>query len=442
MRQAAFLSVVLSFVVLPAVAFAQQEGDKIVVIRDNAPLRVNDQIISTALKGVVLVVKNANGDWLWVIDSTNGATDQTAKGWINRSDVIPYSQALDYFNEELKRNPTAYSYVTRGVIWREKGEVDLAISDFNDAIRIDPKLKDAYNSRGNCWREKGEYDKAIADYDEAMRLDPKAPGFFNNRGYAWYSKKEYDKAISDYNEAIRLDPNYPQPQCNRGRVREAMNEYDQAVTDYTEAIRLDPKYFDAYALRGRLWSYKDEYDKAIADYTEAIRFFPKYTAVYAARGDAWSSKKEYDKAIDDYTEAIRLNPKYIVAYLSRANAWKMRNDHDKAIADYDEAKRLAPKSAYVYNKLAWLYATCPDARSRDGRKAVDNATKACELKEWKDANSLDTLAAAYAETGDFDSAVNWQTKARDMASEREKADYQSRLDLYIAHKPYREEEKK
>ena len=76
----------------------------------------------------------------------------------------------------------------------------------------------------------------------------------------------------------------------------------------------------------------------------------------------------------------------------------------------------------------------PSRRSR-------HATKACQLSEWKDIDALDTLAAAYAESGDFADAVKWQTKARDLAPANDKADLQSRLGLYQAHKPYRETEK-
>jgi hypothetical protein len=64
------------------------------------------------------------------------------------------------------------------------------------------------------------------------------------------------------------------------------------------------------------------------------------------------------------------------------------------------------------------------------------------LTGWKNALSIDALAAAYAEAGDFATAVKWQTKARDMVAEKEKAAYQPRLDLYKARKPYRDEVKR
>ena len=84
-------------------------------------------------------------------------------------------------------------------------------------------------------------------------------------------------------------------------------------------------------------------------------------------------------------------------------------------------------------------ATCVDAKYRDGKKAVESATTACELSQWKNAYHVDTIAAACAEAGDFEAAVKWQTKANALyaaGEEREKA--QARLKLYQEKKPYRE----
>jgi serine/threonine protein kinase/Tfp pilus assembly protein PilF len=93
-----------------------------------------------------------------------------------------------------------------------------------------------------------------------------------------------------------------------------------------------------------------------------------------------------------------------------------------------------------WNDLAWRQATSPNAELRNGIGAVMNATKACELTNWKNASYVDTLAAAYAETGDFNSAVKWQKEAINLLTKKEPAEYQAgfeeRLKLYQSGKPY------
>ncbi len=79
-----------------------------------------------------------------------------------------------------------------------------------------------------------------------------------------------------------------------------------------------------------------------------------------------------------------------------------------------------------------------DRAFRDGNIAVECALKACELSGWKYANTIDTLAASYAENGQLELAVETQRKAMNLADTAEKAEYQSRLDLYFASRPYRE----
>ena len=111
----------------------------------------------------------------------------------------------------------------------------------------------------------------------------------------------------------------------------------------------------------------------------------------------------------------------------------------KAVADLDRALQLDPQNPDVLNGRAWFRATCPNATYRDGAQAIASATKACELAEWKEPGLLDTLAAAYAEAGNFAAAVKWQTKAIAMDTDsQEKAGFEERLKLYQSNKPYRE----
>ncbi len=82
-------------------------------------------------------------------------------------------------------------------------------------------------------------------------------------------------------------------------------------------------------------------------------------------------------------------------------------------------------------------AACPEPKFRDGKRAVQFATRACELTHWQIPVVLDTLAAAQAEAGDFDAAVKWQLRAIELLrDERQKADHRSRLALYRAKRPY------
>src|SRR5205814_4193515 len=107
--------------------------------------------------------------------------------------------------------------------------------------------------------------------------------------------------------------------------------------------------------------------------------------------------------------------------------------------EYREAIRLDPKSALAHNNLAWMLATGSDG-VRNGKRAVQHATRACELTAWKNSVFLDTLAAAYAEAGDFARAVEYQTKAADLAvgDKKQEADLRRRIGLYERKQPYRD----
>ncbi len=111
--------------------------------------------------------------------------------------------------------------------------------------------------------------------------------------------------------------------------------------------------------------------------------------------------------------------------------------YELALGIFDSVLRKNEKDAGALNSRAWLLATCPDEKIRDGKRAVIDATLCCELANWKDANQLDTLAAAYAESGEFEQAVKWQKEAISLLKiESRRADCELRLQLYREGKPY------
>jgi tetratricopeptide (TPR) repeat protein len=242
-----------------------------------------------------------------------------------------------------------------------------------------------------------------------------------------------------YCVAPRLDPGQADDYINRGNARWSEKEYDRALADYSAALRLDPGQAAAYVNRGNAWWSKKEYDRALADYSAALRLDPGYAAAYNNRGLAWIAKGEYDCALADCSAALRLDPGQADAYNHRGVAWIAKGEYERALADYTEALRLDPWQADAYNNCAWLWATCPVAKHRDGKQAVASATYACELSGWKEADHLGTLAAASAEAGDFDAAVKWQSRANELyADAGNKKNGEERLRLYREKRPYRE----
>lgn len=177
---------------------------------------------------------------------------------------------------------------------------------------------------------------------------------------------------------------------------------------------------------GRAWVRTSDVhtrDQALAYYNGQVRRNPRDARALRARGSVWSHLGKVDEVLADYTESLCLDPSSAVTYNNRGVAWSDKGEPENAIKDCTEAIRLDPTYAYAYNGIAWLRATYPLDRYRDGAEAVKVATKACELTNFKDANHLDTLAAAHAEAGQFDQAVEWQQKALDLACEAEKASF-------------------
>jgi tetratricopeptide (TPR) repeat protein len=173
--------------------------------------------------------------------------------------------------------------------------------------------------------------------------------------------------------------------------------------------------------------------------TESIRLNPQSHNAYNNRALAYKAKGELESALADYEEALRLKPDFALAYTNRGLLFANKGEYERAIADYLAAIQVKPDYANAFNNLAWLWATCPNSEVRQGARAVEYATKACDLSDWNNPNCMETLAAAYAEIGDFAKAIQWQQKALESPDYRK--DHgdkgQDLIRLFEAGKPYR-----
>jgi len=184
-------------------------------------------------------------------------------------------------------------------------------------------------------------------------------------------------------------------------------------------------------------------------YTRRINFEPEDAGHYLSRAECYIYLQNQEKAFADLEQCAKLLGSRDHPAVALVTKLAVRCREQKR---YDEVEPVFVKvlafsrsiigdeSPYMLNRLALFQAAFPSAEFRDGAKAIDNATKACELTDWKNHRYVGTIATAYAETGDFDSAVKWQKEAIDLLTEEQsswwRAEYQSRLKLYQADKPY------
>ncbi len=159
---------------------------------------------------------------------------------------------------------------------------------------------------------------------------------------------------------------------------------------------------------------------------------------YSRRGMHLLARKEFDKALADFKQAIQLDPQSPEMLISRAMAHYVIGDYASENADLLAAIKLDPKNFTAHNNLAWSLATAPDAQFRDGDKAVEHATKACELCDYSQWYCLGTLGAAHAEAGDFEEAVRWTKEGSRLAPATERADCAERIRLYNSGEAYRD----
>jgi tetratricopeptide (TPR) repeat protein len=392
-----------------------------------------------------------------------------------------FACALAELTEAIRIDPQqAAAYSARAKLFNQKKEPDRAIADLTEAIRINPAGFRLFAARGLVRIERDDCARAVSDLTEAIRLVPRDQDialssnllaqYHLSRGIAYQLQEKHEPAVADFAEAIRTSqvsevmgaanrsPSLTEPMMigaifNRANACYAKGDFDRAIAHYTGVIKVCSKAkltrspgarfrALAYVGRGRAHESNDDVDAALADYADALRHDPEPLVAAVAcigRSGIESDRNDLETALVDRERSIQLVADRWFVYLNRAQVLNKNGRYAGALADCGKACEVAPRCPWGHDYRAWIRATCPDAEFRDGRKAVEEATLACELTEWNSPTSLETLAAAAAESGEFDVAVKWQSRALEIQTDAQaKARYRDRLELFLKKQAYRE----
>ncbi|MCA2592823.1 MAG: tetratricopeptide repeat protein, partial [Microcystis sp. M31BS1] len=272
-------------------------------------------------------------------------------------DLQKYELALSDWNKAIDINPNhAVAYVNRGLLYSDLQKYDLALSDYNKAIDINHNLANAYVNRGLLYSDLQKYDLALSDYNKAIDINHNLANAYNNRGVIYANQQKYELALSDYSKALQLNPNDAGAYVNRGLLYHNQQKYDLALADYNQALQLNPNDANAYYNRGNLYYYQQKYELALSDYSKAIEINRNFANAYFNRGILYRDLRKYDLALSDFSKAIDINPNDADAYYNRGNLYIDLQKYELALSDYNKAIDINPNYANAYNNRGILYA--------------------------------------------------------------------------------------
>jgi tetratricopeptide (TPR) repeat protein len=292
------------------------------------------------------------------------------------------------------------------------------------------------------WRQATTYTDIETLWRATLAKNPECWMGHTNLGLVLFEKGKIDDAIAHYRSALQMQPNWWDAEYNLGTALLAKGQVDEAILHSEKAVSMRPTDPDAQVSLGNLLAQKGRIDEAIAHYQKAITVRPDDFLARYGLGHALLEKGELDGAIQICRSALLLRPLDADCHTTLAIALEGKGNPAEAIQHYQKALELAPISIPTLTNLAWLLATSQDASLRNGLKAVELAKQADRLVGGTNTLVLRTLAAAYAENGEFENAIRTARSAMQLArmhgEDSLTTDLDQQIALYQLGMPYRD----
>lgn len=360
-------------------------------------------------------------------------------------------------DKAIEINPeNSEAYQARALLRLQNDDPEGAVADLKTLLEKDPTNTAAAVAASETLLQLDRTEDAEALLEKALTAQPSA-ALYMLRAEIRRAADKNDEALADLDRAIAIEPQNPVALLLRAEAKLRNEDIAGAKSDVDAALAVQPANARGIYLRSLIAAEEERYADAINDMKLLAQSQPENSIWSLQLGNFYQLDQRPRKAVEAAGEIIRRQPKNWQARRLRGDAYLSINEHAKAIADYEVAleTKAAPDAeadpdptamsqtarSGLLNNLAWVLATTPQDDLRNGKRSIELATEAAELTEFKEPHILSTLAAAYAETGDFEKAIEWASKAVELGKEQKHdqlEQLEKELESYRAGKPWRE----
>ncbi len=375
----------------------------------------------------------------------------------------------------------AEAYVLRALLQEERAA---QMADLDEAIEADSQNIPAYQGRAMLRMQQGQTEAALEDMQQLLELNPENSAvvteavrallrlerideaeqlltkalsdqprgeLYRLRAVIYQSQEKTDKALDDLSKALTLDERDFAALLMRAEIYLGQEKVQEAQRDVRRAMQIEPNSVQGILMRSLLAFEEGRMTDAINDMQLLVDSVPDNSNFVLQLANYYQMDRRPRKAVEVLTSLIDREPQNWRALRARGDARLSTTEHAEAVADYLQALEAIKKEADIdelgtsksgiLNNLAWVLATSPKDELRDGDKALQAAKEASDLTDYQQAHILSTLAAAYAELGQFEKAIDWATKAVERGTETENEQLEQlkeELKSYQEGKPWRE----
>lgn len=320
----------------------------------------------------------------------------------NDSAVEEPNQEGEIADASEQPNPAEEAF-QRAVQHENENDLDKALEDCNEALRLAPEDLGYLAARAHLYEEMRNPEKAMADSARILERDPTNMFARVLRGRIFERAGDADKALIEFNTAVQQNPTSLDALTERQHYFERQGQSDKAMQDAERMVQLEPDSATgnvARALSGTTDDQRTNFASA------AIQQDPENWYAYKLRGLSRAASGDFEGAKSDFAKALELSPNNALVYSARGAMYYMQGDYEKSLADSEQAAHFEPRNCSILALLADRLATCPVAELRDPAKASQLAEKALKLDSteplvWR------ACASAAAANGNFEEAKKW-----------------------------------